>query len=144
MIGSCVRMTTPASSTVSTVAGRRVEITRERKSQTVSVCTSANQLGSYQIVYRLGLDVAVTTAELGELPHLDALDIWLLARGAIAELPGASSSGAGLVPRVSAPPADDPWRANAQAAVEHAMTTLVRHSASSQTGVTPTARVTVS
>ena len=119
-------MPTPASSTVTTIAGRPVKITRGRKSQTVSVCTSANQLGSYQVVYRLRVDVAVTTAELGELADLDALDAWLLARDATAELPGAARAGAALVPRVSAPPADDPWVAQAQAAVDRAITSLVR------------------
>ncbi len=54
------------------------------------------------------------------------MDAWLLARGATAELPGPTPSGTRLVPRVSAPPADHPWVVKAQAAVDRAITLLVR------------------
>ncbi len=118
-------MAKPASTTVTTVAGRRVKIARGTKSQTVNICTLANEVGIYELRYRLDSAVDVTTAELAELADLDALEAWLLARGGSPEAPGASSAGSHLVPRISAPPADDDWVLVATAAVDRAVTALV-------------------
>ena len=118
-------MTAPASDTLADVAGRRVRIVRGRKSQTVNVCTPANAIGEYEVTYRLRPDVDVTAAELSELADLDTLKAWLLARDAAPEAPGARSPSR-IIPRVPAPPPDDPWLVNARAAVERAITLVVQ------------------
>ncbi len=116
-------MTQPSSDTLTTVAGRRVKVVRGTRSQTVNVCTPANEVGTYEITYRLPIDVDVTTAELAGLADLHALDAWALARSGDPDVPG--QPGAPAVLSVPSPGADDPWVVSAQAAVDRAMTELV-------------------
>jgi hypothetical protein len=116
-------MTPPASSDVTTVAGRRVKIVRGPKSQTVNICTAENEIGRYEITYRLSPHVDVAAAELAEVADLEALKAWLLARDAEPELP--AQPGSRAVPSVAASLAGDAWVADAQAAVDGAITSLV-------------------
>lgn len=108
---------------VTTVDGRRVKIVRGVKSQTVNICTSANEIGRYEVTYRLAPDVDVTADELVELADLEALKAWLLARDGEPEVPGKPGSPA--MPGVPASVADDVWVLAAQAAVDQAITSLV-------------------
>ena len=116
-------MTEPVSDTLTTVAGRRVKVVRGTKSQTINVCTRANEIGNYEVTYRLPADVEVTTAEFAGLADLAALDGWALARLGDPEVPGQPGASAGL--SVPPPSADDAWVVSAQAAVDRAITTLV-------------------
>lgn len=106
------------------VAGRRVKIVRGTASQTVNICTPANEIGTYETTYRLSLDVPVDGAELAALADLEALGRSLKGRGAQSEVPG--KPGARALTSVKAPPADDAWVVEAQAAVDAAISTLVR------------------
>lgn len=105
------------------VGGRRVKIVRGRDTQTVNVCTEANEIKTYETTYRLGLDVSVDGAELATFPDLEALREALLSRGAQIEVPGKPGSRA--LESVASPPADDEWVVKAQAAVDAAMTELL-------------------
>ncbi len=115
-------MTEPVSDTLTTVAGRRVKVVRGTKSQTINVCTSANEIGVYDVTYRLRPDIEVTTADLAGLADLPALDAWALAQGGDPEVPG--QPGAPAVLSVPAPGADDAWVLTARAAVDRAITKL--------------------
>jgi hypothetical protein len=117
-------MTPPSSDSLTTVAGRRVKVVRGTRSQTINVCTPANQVGTYEVTYRLPFDVMVTTAELAGLADLHALDAWALARSGDPEVPG--QPGAPAVLSVPSPRADDPWVVSARAAVDRAITSLVQ------------------
>ena len=117
-------MTTPASGTTLTIGGRRIKISRGTQSQTVNICTEANQVGTYEMTYRLPRDVDVTTAELASLADLQALTRWLVSHGGQPETPGVGPRSR-LLPRVAAPPADDDWLAKATAAAGAAVTQVV-------------------
>lgn len=118
-------MTTPASSTTAWVNGRRVKISRGTKSQTVNICTTANEVGSYEMTYRLPPDVDVTTSELESLADVDALVRWLGSHRGQPEVPGLGYPRSRLLPRVAAPAADDEWVVAAAAAADAAITQLV-------------------
>ncbi len=116
-------MTEHSSDTLTTVAGRRVKVARGTSSQTINVCTQANEVGTYEVTYRLPIYVEVITAELAGLADLHALDAWALARGGDPEVPG--QPGAPAILSVPSPGADDAWVVSAQAAVDRAMTEMV-------------------
>ncbi len=58
------------------VGQRLVVIARGAKSQTASVCTERNDVGTYETKYRLPATVALTAEVLEELADLEALRAW--------------------------------------------------------------------
>lgn len=117
-------MRTPASGTTTTVGARLIKISRGTLSQTVNICTEANQVGTYEVTYRLPRDVDITTTELASLADLQALTRWLVSHGGQPETPGVGPRSR-LLPRVPAPAADDDWVAAATAAADAAVTQVV-------------------
>jgi hypothetical protein len=105
------------------VAGRVVVLRRGSRSQTVSICTSANQVHVYERRYRFPVTTRVSCETLADLPDLDALHAWLAERGD-PEAPG-DGPGSRQLPLVDLPPVDDPWLPSACRAVEAALRELV-------------------
>lgn len=116
-------MSSPSPSSSLIVAGRRVFLRRGPKSQTVNVCTDAGVEGTYELKWRLPLDVDIEAAGLSSLADLDALEKWALSHRGQPEEPGTRRPL--RVDRVGAPPADDAWTTAAAAAVDMAITALV-------------------
>ncbi len=101
-----------------------VVLTHGTKSQTVAICTAANEVGTYQERYQLGPLPPVAGEDLAELADLDALRAWLLARDAV-PADATAGRGASLPNLVEADEVSQDWLNDASAAVERTITTVV-------------------
>lgn len=105
------------------VGGRRIVHRVGPRSQTVSVCTDANQVGTYERRYRLPSSVELSLDDLSDCSDLAAVEERLL------ELNG-QPAGAGrpvsrLPDSIPVPDDNDEWFGHATAGVERAITNLV-------------------
>ncbi len=116
-------MTTPSGNRIH-VSGRLVVLTHGTKSQTVAICTAANEVGTYAERWRLGPLPSVAGEELAELADLDALRAWLLSHDAV-PADATAGRGAHLPSLVEADEVSQDWLNDASAAVERTITTAV-------------------
>ena len=118
-------MTVPESKTLATVAGRKVKISRGNLSQTVNICTDANQVGVYESTYVLRPDIQLTTVEISAFVDLDALQDWLLAQDGELRQPGTGQRSP-RIPDLLPPSVEDDWVAQARVAVDRAIEQVVK------------------
>ena len=105
------------------VGGRRIVRKFGTKTQTLNVCTPANQVGAYEVTYRLPIAEELPSSDLEGLADLQALYEYLAARNANPEEPGERVSR--LPAPVPVPDKDNSWLATAVAATARAIGVLV-------------------
>ncbi|HEU6439536.1 MAG TPA: hypothetical protein VFC12_03765 [Terriglobales bacterium] len=109
-----------------TIAGRLVRVVAGTNTQTVNICTAANQIGAYEAIYRFPITSAIDDTELVSLLDLEELREWLEMRNGEFEAGSTTVGNLGLAKRIRAPRSDDAWLQEAIAGVERAITQVVR------------------
>jgi hypothetical protein len=106
------------------IEGRRVYLVSGAKTQTVRVCTEANERGVWAHEFRLGIDQRVTSTQVARHSRIAELSGWLLGLGARIEASGPSAAGTGRLPTTTTPP-NQAWLDQAVPLVDAAIDRLL-------------------
>ena len=106
------------------VGQRRVVHTVGSKTQTVRICTDANQEGVYEDGFSLAASEDISLDDLAAQPDLAALRAWLVEHGG-QPLTTNGYPGARLPALIPPPAAKDPWVVEAKASVDRVLIRVV-------------------
>ncbi|MFG1928745.1 hypothetical protein [Cryptosporangium sp. NPDC048952] len=114
------------------IEGRRVYVATGTKTQTVRVCTEANERGVWAHEFRVGIEEQLTPSMVARHSLITELSQWLVSVGARVKTSGSSTSGThALPPRTATPPPSQvppsqAWLDEAVSLVDAAIDRLVR------------------